>query len=120
MLRKYFEQAGTVTKIIYAKSQVKTVKLLRDRYSNKSKGMGYIEMGSLEDVNNACMLNGQKFCTKHDGCNCSGFPLKVKRSEAEKNWTANKERAPPKKSPSTVYVRNLDPRLTRRDIIDVF
>ena len=82
--------------------------------------MGYIEMGSLEDVNNACMLNGQKFCTKHDGCNCSGFPLKVKRSEAEKNWTANKERAPPKKSPSTVYVRNLDPRLTRRDIIDVF
>lgn len=81
--------------------------------------MGYIEMGTLEDVTKACMLNGQKLCTKHKACNCSGFPMRVKRSEAEKNWTALKEKVPPKVQPSTVYVCNLDPAITRRDIIDV-
>lgn len=81
--------------------------------------MGYIEMGTLEDVTKACMLNGQKLCTKHHACNCSGFPIKVKRSEAEKNWTAMKEKAPPKIQPCSVYVCNLNPAITRRDIIDV-
>ena len=93
--------------------------MIRDRYSGKSKGMGYIEMGSLEDVTKACMLNGQKLCTKHKACNCSGFPMRVKRSEAEKNWTALKEKAPPKILPSTVYVCNLHPDITRHDIFDV-
>lgn len=45
--------------------------------------------------------------------------MKVKRSEAEKNWSAMKEKAPPKILPSTIYVTNLDPQLTRRDILDV-
>lgn len=76
-------------------------------------------MGTLEDVTKACMLNGQKLCTKHKACNCSGFPMKVKRSEAEKNWTALKEKAPPKAQPCSVYVCNLNTEISRRDIIDV-
>ena len=98
---------------------MKSIKLIRDRYSGRSKGMGYIEMGSLEDATKAILLNGQKMCTKHKACNCSGFPMKVKRSEAEKNWTAMKERAPPKIQPSTIYVCNLPTELTRRDIMEV-
>ena len=70
-----------------------TIKLIRDEYSGRSKGMGYIEMKTLEDASKALMLNGQKMCTKHKACNCSGFPMKVKRSEAEKNWSAMKEKA---------------------------
>lgn len=99
--------------------QVKSIKLIRDRNSGRSKGMGYIEMGSQEDCARALLLNGQKMCTKHKACNCSGFPMKVKRSEAEKNWSAMKEKAPPKIQPSTIYVCNLNPSLSRRDIIDV-
>lgn len=97
-----------------------TIKLIRDKYSGRSKGMGYIEMKTLEDASKALMLNGQKMCTKHKACNCSGFPMKVKRSEAEKNWSAMKEKAPPKIQPSTIYVCNLHPDLSRRDIIDFF
>ncbi|KNB43155.1 splicing factor CC1-like protein [Blastocystis sp. subtype 4] len=109
-LRYYFEQAGGVV----------SIKLIRDRYSGRSKGMGYIEMKTLEDASKALMLNGQKMCTKHKACNCSGFPMKVKRSEAEKNWSAMKEKAPPKIQPSTIYVCNLHPELSRRDIMDLF
>ena len=109
-LRHYFEQAGTV----------KSIKLIRDRYSNRSKGMGYIEMATQEDAAKALMLNGQKMCTKHKACNCSGFPMKVKRSEAEKNWSAMKERAPPKIQPSTIRVCNLHPQLTRPNLIELF
>ncbi|KAK8816558.1 hypothetical protein WA556_001499, partial [Blastocystis sp. ATCC 50177/Nand II] len=109
-LRHYFQQAG----------KVKSIKLIRDKNSGRSKGMGYIEMGSQEDCARALLLNGQKMCTKHKACNCSGFPMKVKRSEAEKNWSAMKEKAPPKILPSTIYVTNLDPQLTRRDILDIF
>ena len=100
--------------------QVVSIKLIRDRYSGRSKGMGYIEMKTLEDASKALMLNGQKMCTKHKACNCSGFPMKVKRSEAEKNWSAMKEKAPPKIQPSTIYVCNLHPELSRRDIMDLF
>ena len=100
-------------------SQVKSIKLIRDRYSNRSKGMGYIEMATQEDAAKALMLNGQKMCTKHKACNCSGFPMKVKRSEAEKNWSAMKERAPPKIQPSTIRVCNLHPQLTRPNLIEV-
>lgn len=82
--------------------------------------MGYIEMKTMDDAAKALMLNGQKMCTKHKACNCSGFPMKVKRSEAEKNWTAQKERAPPKVQPSTIYACNLHPALSRRDIMDIF
>lgn len=96
------------------------IRLIRDRNSGTSKGMGYIEMKTIEDASKALMLNGQKMCTKHKACNCSGFPMKVRRSEAEKNWSAQKERAPPKVQPSTIYVCNLHSGLSRRDIMELF
>jgi hypothetical protein len=47
--------------------------------------------------------------------------MKVKRSEAEKNWSAmkEKEKAPPKSQPTVIHVVNLPMMLTRRDVIDV-
>jgi hypothetical protein len=41
----------------------------------------------------ALLLNGQKFCSKHRGCVCSGFPVLVKPAEAEKNYLAQAEAA---------------------------
>lgn len=47
--------------------------------------MAYVEMVNSEDVSKALLLDGQKFCTQHKKCSCSGIPLVVKPSEAEKN-----------------------------------
>lgn len=90
-LSQYFGQAGPVRKIT----------LIRDHYSHKSKGMGYVEMANLDDATKALMLNGMLMCTKHPACNCSGFPMKVKRSEAEKNWAAVQAKPASKLLPRT-------------------
>ena len=81
-LRDYFAQVGNVAQ----------VKLLVDRYG-KSRGIGYVEFEDLETVPRALVLSGQKFCMKHAACVCSGFPISVKTSQAEKNYahTAEKE-----------------------------
>jgi RNA-binding protein 23/39 len=81
-LRDFFAQVGNVAQ----------VKLLVDRYG-KSRGIGYVEFEDLETVPRALVLSGQKFCMKHAACVCSGFPISVKTSQAEKNYahTAEKE-----------------------------
>jgi len=81
-LKLYFEQVGKVAQ----------VRLLSDKYG-KSRGIGYVEFEDLETVPRALVLNGQKFCMKHSGCVCSGFPISIKPSQVEKNYafTAEKE-----------------------------
>ena len=64
-----------------------TVSLIRDR-SGRSKGLGYVEFASLDSVPQALLLDGAKFCTRHRACLCSGLPLSIKPSEAEKNYAA--------------------------------
>ncbi len=92
-IKYFFEQAG----------EVREVKIITDKFTKRSKGFAYIEMGKYEDVPKALLLNGQKMCLKHDACNCSGFPILVKASEAEKNvlvkapGTATATVAPPRK-----------------------
>ena len=44
-------------------------------------------------VQQACLLNGQQFCTKHRACTCSGFPILVKDSEAHKNHLYRAQKA---------------------------
>jgi RNA-binding protein 23/39 len=74
-LKYYFEQVGRVAQ----------VRLLSDKYG-KSRGIGYVEFEDLETVPKALVLNGQKFCMKHSGCVCSGFPISIKPSQVEKNY----------------------------------
>jgi RNA-binding protein 39 len=80
-IRAYFERIGGVAGVV----------LIRDKPTGKSKGCGYIEFTDLETVAKALLLNGQRFCTKHPACSCSGFPLALKPSEAEKNYAAAAE-----------------------------
>lgn len=69
--------------------KVKDVQLLKDRFTRKSKGYGYVELASLDDIPLALELNDQKFIFP-DGK--EGFPVKVKPSEAEKNFTHSMEK----------------------------
>mmetsp|Transcript_16766 Transcript_16766/g.30785 ORF Transcript_16766/g.30785 Transcript_16766/m.30785 type:complete len:181 (+) Transcript_16766:368-910(+) len=69
------------------KCKVKEVRLLRDK-SRRSKGIGYVELESIEDRNKALELDNTPFVFS-DGS--SGFPCLVKPSEAEKNISKAKE-----------------------------
>ncbi|KAK8803678.1 hypothetical protein WA158_001372 [Blastocystis sp. Blastoise] len=109
-LKKYFELAGKVA----------SVSLIRDRNSHRSKGMGYIEMANADDVAKALMLNGQKICTQHDACNCSGYPIKVKRSEAEKNWSVSTTKPLVSAPPTRVTVSNIPIQFNERELQTVF
>jgi RNA-binding protein 23/39 len=71
--------------------RVAGVSLIRDKHTGRSKGFAYVEFEDIESVAHALILNGQKFCLKHPGCVCSGFPVAVKPSEAEKNYAAQAE-----------------------------
>lgn len=108
-VRAYFEQVGGV----------EDVSLIKDR-SGKSKGFGYVEFSDLDSVPKALMLNGQKFCMKHPACSCSGFPLSIKPSEAEKNYAAMAEKAGGAaggvRSEHRVFVGNLAPEVTEGDL----
>lgn len=73
-VKKFFERT----------CKVKNVVLIKDRFNGKSKGYGYVELRSLEDVPVGLQLNNQKFVFP-DGK--EGFPVLVKASEAEKNFT---------------------------------
>ncbi|GLE08387.1 hypothetical protein PINS_up019548 [Pythium insidiosum] len=47
-LEKFFGQLGKVENVL----------LLRDKYTNRSKGIAYVEMSNLEDVPKVLMLSG--------------------------------------------------------------
>lgn len=68
--------------------------------------MAYIEMANSEDVSKALLLDGMKFCTQHKACSCSGLPIVVKPSEAEKNIKAAEAAAALKPEPVKVFYNN--------------
>ena len=76
-------------KFFQAVCNVKDVVLIRDRFTNRSKGFGYVEVKTLEDVPKALMLTGQRFIFRNGK---QGFPISVKASEAEKNFTHQLEK----------------------------
>ena len=95
---EYFEAVG----------KVKDVRLITDKHSGRSKGFGYVEFAELESVPMAMLLNGRKFCMKHPGCTCSGLPILIKSSEAEKNFQAAAESSTAVND-KRVYAGNLAP-----------
>jgi RNA-binding protein 39 len=94
-IKSFFEAVG----------RVKDVQLIKDK-SGKSKGFGYVEFAELDSVPQALVLNGRNFCMKHPGCTCSGLPVMVKPSEAEKNYEAAAQTSVAQLS-SRLFVGNL-------------
>ena len=71
-IRRYFrKKVGCV---------VKEVILLRDKRTGNHKGCAYVQFGRIEDVNKAVSVSGQP-------PDFQRFPMLVKPSEAEKNYT---------------------------------
>ncbi|KAI8981576.1 hypothetical protein BDB01DRAFT_836293 [Pilobolus umbonatus] len=68
-LEEFFSQAG----------RLREAKLITDRNSRRSKGVGYVEFYEESSVQNALALSGQKLL---------GIPVLVQLSEAEKNRLA--------------------------------
>ncbi|KAF0700175.1 Aste57867_9303 [Aphanomyces stellatus] len=73
-LEKFF---GTLAKLEH-------VLLIRDKFTNKSKGFAYVEFSNLEDIPKVLMVNGQI-------PSFQSFPILIKASEAEKNFAARKD-----------------------------
>lgn len=73
-LNKFFGQLGKVEHVL----------LIRDKFTNRSKGFAYVEMSHLEDVPKVLILNGHI-------PDFQAFPIMVKASEAEKNFAARKD-----------------------------
>lgn len=64
--------------------KVENVLLIRDKFTNRSKGFAYVELSNLEDVPKVLLLNGQV-------PDFQVFPIMIKASEAEKNFAAKKD-----------------------------
>uniref|UniRef100_K3X3I5 RRM domain-containing protein n=1 Tax=Globisporangium ultimum (strain ATCC 200006 / CBS 805.95 / DAOM BR144) TaxID=431595 RepID=K3X3I5_GLOUD len=73
-LEKFFGKLGKIEHVL----------LIRDKFTNRSKGFAYVEMSNLEDVPKVLILNGQI-------PDFQVFPIMIKASEAEKNFAAKKD-----------------------------
>ncbi|KAI9917912.1 hypothetical protein PsorP6_012598 [Peronosclerospora sorghi] len=73
-LERFFSKVG----------KVESVLLIRDKFTNRSKGFAYVELSNLEDVPKVLLMNGQV-------PDFQVFPIMIKASEAEKNFAAKKD-----------------------------
>ncbi|KAH9076865.1 hypothetical protein Ae201684P_010796 [Aphanomyces euteiches] len=71
-------------KFFGALAKVEHVLLIRDKFTNKSKGFAYVEFSNLEDIPKVLAVNGQI-------PSFQSFPILIKASEAEKNFAARKD-----------------------------
>ncbi|RHY07070.1 hypothetical protein DYB36_013541, partial [Aphanomyces astaci] len=65
-------------------AKLEHVLLIRDKFTNKSKGFAYVEFSNLEDIPKVLVVNGQIPTFQ-------SFPILIKASEAEKNFAARKD-----------------------------
>ncbi|KXX82528.1 RNA-binding protein rsd1 [Madurella mycetomatis] len=104
-LKEFFEKVGPV-----AEAQI-----VKDRVSNRSKGVGYVEFKSEESVAAALQLTGQKLL---------GIPVIVQLTEAEKNRqvrNADSSGNHPNSIPfHRLYVGNIHFSITEQDLQNVF
>jgi RNA-binding protein 39 len=95
--------------------RIRDIKLIRDRFTNKSKGFGYVEFADPSSVQSSLSLIGQML---------DGHSMMIKASEAEKNVVG----VPTTQSTYTVqprklvllYVRGIPPCLEDDDLKEVF
>ncbi|KAI6352993.1 hypothetical protein MCOR25_009222 [Pyricularia grisea] len=103
-LKEFFEKAGPV-----AEAQI-----VKDRVSNRSKGVGYVEFKTEESVAAALQLTGQKLL---------GIPVIVQPTEAEKNRAVKTETTGTQQTSvpfHRLYVGNIHFSITEQDLQNVF
>ncbi|KAK3944526.1 hypothetical protein QBC46DRAFT_251766 [Diplogelasinospora grovesii] len=104
-LKDFFEKVGPV-----AEAQI-----VKDRVSNRSKGVGYVEFKNEESVQAALQLTGQKLL---------GIPVIVQLTEAEKNRQVRSTEGSgnhPNSIPfHRLYVGNIHFSITEQDLQNVF
>ncbi|KAH6851259.1 hypothetical protein B0I37DRAFT_132105 [Chaetomium sp. MPI-CAGE-AT-0009] len=103
-LKEFFEKVGPV-----AEAQI-----VKDRVSNRSKGVGYVEFKGEESVAAALQLTGQKLL---------GIPVIVQPTEAEKNRQVRNSESSghPNSVPfHRLYVGNIHFSITETDLQNVF
>eukprot|EP00727_Mastigamoeba_balamuthi_P007534 m51a1_g3400 putative rna-binding protein 39-like (836) ;mRNA; f:542121-545641 len=102
-IRAWFEKAGKVA----------DVRLITDRNSRKSKGVGYIEFETMDSVPRALALSGQQM---------NGQTVMVQLTQAEKNRAAATTAvAPPVTTgPTKIHIGNLPPNISEADIKAIF
>lgn len=114
-VKRFFEKVGKV--------KVNDVQLICDKYTGRSKGFGYVELKTLEDVPKALVLNGQPFRFRKGKL---GFPVAIKASEAEKNFAHNAEKAAAENTngvavgSTILQVTGLHPEITENDLTQMF
>ncbi|KAK0732714.1 hypothetical protein B0T21DRAFT_412877 [Apiosordaria backusii] len=104
-LKEFFEKVGPV-----AEAQI-----VKDRVSNRSKGVGYVEFKNEDSVQAALQLTGQKLL---------GIPVIVQLTEAEKNRQVRNPDSTgnhPNSIPfHRLYVGNIHFSITEQDLQNVF
>ncbi|KAJ1984587.1 splicing factor [Dimargaris verticillata] len=118
-LYKFFSRAGPV----------RTARIVHNRRSMRTRGVGYVEFCGTEAIPNALALSGERLL---------GVPILVDHSGAEKNQVPSKTTRPrsssrqPQTQPdqpaarvaekveSRLYVGNLDPNLKESDLEQLF
>jgi RNA-binding protein 39 len=107
-IKHYLKQQGI---------RIVDISMLRDKKTGRHKGCAYVELRHLEDVPKAVALSGQP-------PDFQRFPILVKASEAEKNYSAPKplivDAAVISANVQRVYVGNLDPAVTQEQLMALF
>ncbi|TDZ33682.1 RNA-binding protein rsd1 [Colletotrichum spinosum] len=104
-LKTFFEKVGPVNE----------AQIVKDRISQRSKGVGYVEFKNEDSVTQALQLTGQKLL---------GIPIIVQLTEAEKNRQVRSAETPgahPNSIPfHRLYVGNIHFNVTEQDLQAVF
>lgn len=108
-LRHYFKKQGI---------RIIDISMLRDKKTGRHKGCAYVELRHLEDVPRAVALSGQPPPFQR-------FPILIKASEAEKNYSVPKplivdNSTAPSTNVQRVYIGNLDPAVTQEHLMALF
>ncbi|TPX37046.1 hypothetical protein SmJEL517_g00846 [Synchytrium microbalum] len=93
-----------------AAGKVRDVKIIVDRISGRSKGIGYVEFYDEESVAKAIEMNGQKLL---------GLPILIELTESEKNRLAE-QAAGKEPSFNRLYIGSLHFNITEEDLRAVF
>ncbi|KAI8248585.1 RNA-binding protein [Colletotrichum sp. SAR 10_99] len=105
-LKAFFEKVGPVNE----------AQIVKDRISQRSKGVGYVEFKNEESVTQALQLTGQKLL---------GIPIIVQLTEAEKNRQVRNSETATGAHPNSIpfhrlYVGNIHFNVTEQDLQAVF
>ncbi|KAH6666458.1 linker between RRM2 and RRM3 domains in RBM39 protein-domain-containing protein [Plectosphaerella plurivora] len=105
-LKEFFEKVGPVNE----------AQIVKDRISQRSKGVGYVEFKNEETVAQALQLTGQKLL---------GIPIIVQVTEAEKNRQVRTQEGNGGAHPNSIpfhrlYVGNIHYNVTEQDLQAVF